>query len=196
MNARFPLSLLLSALLAACAGAPAVPLNYYVLSGGASERSAPVDATLPALVLESITLADFLEQSGLVLQQGEHQLQVSRSQLWAERLDVAVPQVLLGSLREASSDYRYFLRGSDFVPAAAYALRLHLDGFHATDAGDVIASGRYQVVDLAAGAEILNRQFNLREDLQDDGYPQVVAQLRGLLNQLARNIVSDLQGAR
>jgi uncharacterized lipoprotein YmbA len=196
MNARFSLSLLLSALLVSCASAPVVPLNYYVLSGNAAERSAPVDATLPALVLESITLADFLEQSGLVLQQGDHQLQVSRTHLWAERLDVAVPEVLLSTLQEASPEYRYFLRGSDFVPSPTYSLRLHLEAFHSTDAGDVVASGRYQVVDVAEGREILNRQFNMREDLLDDGYPQVVAQLRGLLNQLARNIVTDLQGAR
>jgi uncharacterized lipoprotein YmbA len=197
MNPCLTLSLLLSALLCACVGGAApTALNYYVLGGRDAERVAPVDAALPALVLESVTLAEYLEQSGLVLQQGDHQLQVSRSHLWAEGLDVAVPEVLLSALQDASQDYRYFLRGSDFVPQANYSLRLHLDAFHATDAGDVVASGRYQVVDVAAGREILNRQFNLREDLREDGYPQVVSQLRGLLDQLARNIVGDLQGAR
>jgi hypothetical protein len=197
MNARFALSLSLSALLCACASsAPQVPISYYVLGGRDAERSAPVDATLPAVVLESVTLADYLQQSGLVLQQGDHQLQVSRSNLWAEGLDVAVPEVLLGALREASPQYRYFLRGSEFIPASSYGLRLHLDAFQATDAGDVVASGRYQVVAVADGREILNRQFNLREPLREDGYPQVVKQLRALLDQLARNIVNDLQSAR
>jgi len=195
MRTRLALILSLTTLLGACAGsAPA--LNYYVLGGRETPRSVPVDENLPALVVESVTLAEFLEQSGLVLQQGAYQLQVSRTHLWAENLDVAVPEVLLMSLQQASPDYRYFLRGRDFVPGANYSLRLHFDAFHATDGGDVLASGRYQVVDTEANREIMNRQFNFTEDLQRDGYPQVVSQLRSLLQQLANNIVSELQTAR
>ncbi|MDR0782033.1 MAG: ABC-type transport auxiliary lipoprotein family protein [Pseudomonadales bacterium] len=199
MNARFALLLwllCLSALLCACASKAPAGLSYYVLGENTTTRAAPVDASLPALVLESVTLADYLQQSGLVLQQGEHQLQVSRSHLWAEGLELAVPEVLLGALREASPQYRYFLRGRDFVPESRYGLRLHLAAFQATDTGEVVASGRYQVVEAAAGREILNHQFNLREDLRADGYPQVVRQLRELLAQLARSIVNDLPGSR
>lgn len=195
MSLRLPSLLLLSALLGGCASnAPA--LNYYLLGGNEPARVQPVDENLPALVLERVSLAEFLEQSGLVMQQGDHRLQVSRTHLWAEGLDVAVPQVLLSSLRQASSDYRYFLRGSDFVPTANYSLRLHLDAFHATDAGDVVASGRYQVVDESAKREVLNRQFSFVDALQGDGYPQAVSQLRQLLDRLARSIVEDLETAR
>ena len=195
MSARVALALSLTALLSACSSnAPA--LNYYTLGGSETVRVASVDAALPALVLESLTLAEYLEQSGLVLQHGPHQLQVSRNHLWAENLDVAVPEVLLSSLQAASTEYRYFLRGRDFVPAANYSLRLHLDAFHATDAGDVVASGRYQVIDVEGSREIINRQFNFSEELQRDGYAQVVSQLRVLLQQLAGSIVNELQSVR
>ncbi|MDR2213900.1 MAG: ABC-type transport auxiliary lipoprotein family protein [Pseudomonadales bacterium] len=196
MNARLALALSLSALLGACINVEPVQLSYYLLNGRDGASAAPVDPSVPALVLESITLAEYLEQSGLVLQQGDNQLQVSRSHLWAEGLDVAVPEALLRSLRAAAPNYRYFLRGSDFVPAPTYALRLYLDAFHATDSSEVVAGGRYQIVDVAAGREVLNREFNLRQALRDDGYPQAVRQLRELLDQLARDIGGELQDVR
>lgn len=192
MTLRLATLACLFTLVAACASS-APPLSYYRLGAPASTGATTVDTSLPALVLERVTLADYLAQPGLVLQQGPYQLQVSRQHLWAENLDVALPQALLAALREASTDYRYFLRGNDFVPTAVgYGLRVHFDGFHATDNGEVVASGRYQLVASANDQELANRRFTLRRDLRADGYPEVVSQLDALLDELATQLVADM----
>lgn len=184
----------LFALITACASS-APPLTYYRLGAPTIMGAAIVDTRLPALVVERVTLADYLAQPGLVLQQGAYQLQVSRQHLWAESLDVALPQALLAALREASTDYRYFLRGNDFVPTAGYGLRVHFDGFHATDDGAVVASGRYQLVSSTDEKELANRRFTLHRDLRADGYPEVVSALDALLDELATQLVADMDAA-
>ncbi|HWK53087.1 MAG TPA: ABC-type transport auxiliary lipoprotein family protein [Hyphomicrobiales bacterium] len=193
MTLRLAALACLLTLLTACASS-APPLTYYRLGAPTMIGAATVDERLPALVLERVTLADYLAQPGLVLQQGTYQLQVSRQHLWAESLDVALPQALLAALRDASTNYRYFLRGNDFVPAAGYGLRVHFDGFHTTDGGEVVASGRYQLVASTDGRELANRRFALRRDLRANGYPEVVSQLDALLDELAAMLVADMDG--
>jgi len=122
-------------LLAACVSSPPAAVNYYRLSAIQTQSANTLSGDALALVIDRIALAEYLSQSGLVLAQGDHQLQVSRTHLWAEGLDRALPRALLVALEQESNAFRIYLDTMDYIPRRDYELRLQVDSFQATDAG-------------------------------------------------------------
>ena len=179
-------------LIAGCSATPATQATYYRLPDRTQAGRIQVEQTAPVLVIERLQLAGFLLQSGLVMQQGESLLQVSRQHLWAESLDVALHKALQSALQIATTDVHVYLQGPDFVATTDYTLRLQIDNFQATDAGLVLLSGRYQLVDTKAGTELVRRNFSFNRPLDEDGYPHVVSLLQSLLESLASRISEDL----
>lgn len=192
MNARAISMSGMLLLLAACTSTPAPVINYYRLGETPLQRSAELATNLPALVIDRVVLAQFLGQSGLVLAQGDHQLQVSRTHLWAEGLEYALPRALLAALERGSQEFRIYLDAMDYIPRRDYELRLQLESFHVTAAGEVVAAGRYQLVDTARMIELAARNFHFTENLEVDGYPHAVERMQVLVDRLAASISQDL----
>lgn len=182
------LSLLLT--LTACSTAVEPPLSYYRLDESATAISAPVDAR--TLVIDRVGVADFLRQTGMVLQLGSNELQISRQHRWAEGLEEALPRALQHQLQSKTQDYRVLLSGTDFIANTDTSLRIQIDSFHLLDNGEALLSGQYQLIDDDARAELKADSFRLVADLQQDGYPHAVQQLQGLLGQLASRIAEQL----
>jgi len=178
--------------IAGCSATPATQATYYRLANHAPSGRIAVDSSAPVLVIERLELAEFLLQSGLVLQQGDNLLQVSRQHLWAESLDVALPKVLQSDLQSAATAFHIYIQGKDFIASTTYNLRLQIDNFQFTDTGLALLTGQYQLVNAMAGTERLRRNFSFTRDLEQDGYPHAVAQLQTLLEMLARQIAEDL----
>lgn len=179
-------------LLAACVSSPPAAVNYYRLGASQTQSATELSIDLPALVIDRIALAEYLSQSGLVIAQGDHQLQVSRTHLWAEGLDRALPRTLLVALEEQSNEFRVYLDTMDYIPRRDYELRLQIDSFQATDAGEVVAAGRYQLIDTKLKTELAARNFFFTEALETDGYPHAVERMRTLVSRLAAAINEDL----
>lgn len=183
------LSLLL--LLTACSSSVEAPLSYYRLDD-ATPAAIRAPATAPTLVLDRVTVADFLRQTGLVLQTGSNELQISRQHRWAESLEQALPRSLQSQLQRQTQSYRVLLQGSDFISHADFALRIHIDGFHLLGNGEALLSGQYQLIDENARMELKADAFRLTADLRQDGYPHAIQQLQGLLTTLATRIHAEL----
>ena len=183
----------LAAALVGCASNPE-PKSYYRLAPPVvtGEESGPEDMR-PTFVIESVDLAEYLRQSGLVIQSGENQLVISRTHLWAESLDEAVPKAMLAQLQQKSSDYRFYLKFSDYIDRTDYRLRLHIESLQATEGGEVVAAGRYQIVSSADSANPLSANFYFRQDLNADGYGHAVEQMQVLLGQIADAILESLK---
>ena len=192
MKVRYFLIICLTVVLGGCASDPE-PRAYYLLArpvvstvtGGTGDHR-------PTLVIESIELAEYLRQSGLVLQSGENQLAISRTHLWAEGLDKSVPKVLLGQLQQKSNDFRFYLKFSDYVSQTDYRLRLHIESLQATDRGDVVCTGRYQLITSADPGNPVSANFAFKQDLNADGYAQAVEQMQTLLGEVADTILDSL----
>ena len=185
-------AIVLVAGLTGCASQP-VAVHYYALVPPVAATDAVVQrADAPTLVIERVELAEYLRQSGMVIQSGENQLQVSRNNLWAENLELALPKALVRELQRQSDDYSYYLKTMDWVARTDYRLRLRIDSLQATDQGEVVAAGRYQLIsEHGANAQVL-ADFNFRRDLEQDGYAQAVEQIRALLAQIADAILGSL----
>ena len=185
-------AIVLVAGLTGCASEP-VAVHYYALVPPVAAADKVVQrAEAPTLVIERVELAEYLRQSGMVIQSGENQLQVSRNHLWAENLELALPKALVRELQQQSDDYSYYLKTLDWVARTDYRLRLRIDSLQPTDTGEVVAAGRYQLIsEHGSNAQVLT-DFNFRRDLNQDGYPQVVEQMQAVIAQIADAILDSL----
>ena len=178
--------------LAGCAAAP-VPIEYYVLAPAVQSRDSVVErAGKPTVVIENVELAAYLRQPGLVMQTGNNQLVISKTHLWAESLELALPKALVRDLQRQSDDYSYYLKTLDWVGEADYRLRLRIDSLQATDQGEVVASGRFQLIPGSAAATPVFVDFSFRRELQQDGYAYAVEQMRVLLAEIAGAILASV----
>lgn len=192
MIARYLLAL---SVLAACAGCASTtaPVTYYLLtpSAPAAETGAQREDR-PTLVIENVELSEYLRQSGLILQSGDNRLTVSRSHLWAERLDEALPKALLRELQRQSQDYAFYLKSTDYVSRTDYRLRLQVENLQATDRGEVVTSGRFQLIPGMGAARPVSADFLFRRDLDQDGYAHAVERLQVLVGQIAQAVLNSL----
>lgn len=179
-------------LLAACASDP-VPVNYYLLAPPQEMRATVRGADLPAVVIDTVELAAYLRQGGLVMQSGDNQLLVSSTHLWAENLEQAFPRALLQQLQQQTDAYAFYLRLSDFISRTDYSLHLHIDSLQPSDAGEVVLSGRYQLVAASDDENPLDVRFFFQRDLTMDGYPHAVEQMQALVGELAASITMSLR---
>ena len=191
------LFLLLLASLAACSSPPSAPVQYYVLAPPAAGTDAIVQrANKPTVVIESVELAAYLQQTGMIIQTGDNQLQVSKNHLWAESLELAVPKALVRKLQLASDQYSYYLKTLDWVGKTDYRLRLRIDSLQATEQGEVVASGRYQLIPAANPETAVMVDFNFQRDIPQDGYPAAVAQIDKLLGEIAAAVVASVEAVQ
>ncbi len=187
-------ALLLLAGLGACSSEPVV-INYYALVPLVSATDQVVQRTdKPALVIERVDLAKYLQQSGMIIQSGGNQLLVSKKNLWAESLELALPKALVRELQSQSDDYTYYLKSVDWIPRTDFRLRLRIDSLQATDKGEVVAAGRYQLISEHDSNLHVFADFNFRRDLDQDGYEHAVEQIQVLLAQVAEAILNSVQG--
>ncbi|MCJ7815619.1 MAG: ABC-type transport auxiliary lipoprotein family protein [Xanthomonadales bacterium] len=194
MKMQLPAILLVIAGLAACASEPVV-VHYYALVPPVSASDEVVQLTdKPALVIERVELAEYLQQSGMIIQSGDNQLLVSRSNLWAESLELALPKALVRELQRQSDGYSYYLKTVDWIPRTDYRLRLRIDSLQATDQGEVVAAGRYQLISEHGSNPQVFADFNFHRDLDSDGYEQAVKQMQALLAEIAEAILTSVDG--
>lgn len=177
----------------ACASEP-LSISYYLLSTPSAEQARTQSMTeKKTLVIEDVEMAAYLRQSGIVMQTSGSQLQISKQHLWAENLELSVPKYLATAIQNQSANYQVFVRNLDFVPNAQYSLRVHIDNLQATDQGEVVSSGRYQLIDNEDSSRSIAVDFYFETDLQDDGYSHAVAKIRDLLSDIAADIISTAE---
>ncbi|SFK48381.1 hypothetical protein SAMN05216302_100797 [Nitrosomonas aestuarii] len=174
-----------------CASAP-VTINYYMLPA-ATQKHNVVTKPVPSLLIEHIELSDYLTQPGLVLQTSPNKMHISKSNLWAERLDRALPKALQNSLHQRSDQYSYHLNHPAHTRQPDLRVRLRVDSLHPTTDGLVIASGRYQLTMAKTQNKPIIKYFYFERTLDDDGYEASVKEMDILIDLIAQDILHTVQ---
>ena len=138
-------------------------------------------------------MAAYLRQSGIAMQTSGSQLQISKQHLWAENLELSVPKYLATAMQSQSTNYQVYVRNLDYVPSARFSLRVHIDNLQATDQGEVVSSGRYQLIENEDTNQSIAVDFYFERDLQEDGYSHAIAKIRELLNDIAADVISTAE---
>lgn len=113
--------------------------------------------------------------------------------MWAESLELALPKALVRELQRQSDDYSFYLKNVDWVARTDYRLRLRIDSLQATDKGEVVAAGRYQLIAEHDPESQVFADFNFQRDLNQDGHAHAVEQIQALLAQIAEAILGSVQ---
>jgi len=197
MKTRKNISLVLGALILGACASNVVQDTYYSLSPGNSEyQASTTDAQRKIrLTIAHITLPKFLQKQNLVMQSGAHTLVAARHHFWAEPLEDGIAKVLAQEIMQASSHLQVERNFGRWTSKSICSIRLEFDAFHPTEAGQILTSGRFWLQGGENESPVI-QSFSSKEDLQQDGYSQVVVQLRSSLQHVATGIVTSIEQSR
>jgi len=175
--------------LAACTStAPAI--HHYTLDSGSTEPLNAKSPEAPLVLVHAPQLADYLRQSYLVMQTGEHQLEFAQRHVWSQSLRSAIPARLARALNVRDPDRVYITNDDPRAEQATMNLRLRVRDFLPDHRAEVRLRADYWFVE-TGGETLLSRSVNLHQPLKADGYAQAVAQMEQLLLRLAESIADD-----
>lgn len=194
MNLVSRISLVLALVMcSACTTAP-VSENYYLLGSSATTLTKAVNDSTAMISVNTVTLADYLNQRRLVMQLGDHQIQKAHYHLWAEDLAEAITRELLFELESTGQAANTQFQWSNTLTKRGNSLQLsvHFTQFHPSDRSEVLVAGYYQLLDKHSNRTLTAADFSFNKPLSANGYTHAVSQLRGLLAQLSENIHASL----
>lgn len=172
-------------LLSACSSAPR-SLTYYLLHTTGDTPYAAQETT--SVVLDKITLPEYLKHRGLVYQTSDTNLHISTSHLWAEPVDEGLTKALTSAL---TSQNVSLLRPDHYASKEAIHMALHINDFVSTYEGEVILSGQY--VFTRVGGKSQTYPFVFKTPLEDDGFSSSIKAMRNTIHQLAKDISKTLK---
>lgn len=162
---------------------PATEIRYYQL---VAAIPVSIDSGVQQpLVIAPIKVASYLNGSGLVLQQSAVEFSIARQHLWADALDQQLQRQLTEYLLLALPKQPI----AGFGTAGARVLQLEIDRFYASESGQAIVSGRYNISGAVSNSTV---PFSFAVALTDDGYPAMVLALSQGWQQLLQELVTAL----
>ncbi|WP_299073584.1 ABC-type transport auxiliary lipoprotein family protein [uncultured Paraglaciecola sp.] len=183
-------------LLCSCTSAP-VNIHYYLLHTPESHPISINDASKPTAALQPLSIADYLQQSSLVMQVNQNQLHYARQDLWAETLQSSFYKALLQDLN-TYGQRNYMPYTPPYSAQTEVTISVQLDHFHVTDTSSVISSGRYTLSNPSSkdgnnrNTARSSHAFYFESELTQDGYAHAVEQLRSLVVLLSKQIEEDI----
>ena len=182
----------ISILFVSACGSKPQQVQLYILD---HQPSSSIDRSRDEkITLVELSIAEYLDQSGLVMLQNRNEINVANYHIWGESLRRAIPRALgvdLAQLCNCQFTDNSLAGGSENF---AIEIGLSIEKFYVTDRGLAEFSGHYWV---RAGEGTRQRhEFNFSTDLETDGYPHAVTKLRNLVSELASDInivTSDLR---
>lgn len=144
------------------------------------------------VVINDITLADFLNTGGIVMQVDSHQIQISNQHRWGDKLPKAILAHLMTSL-SANNNHLYFdLKNSKNTHLANKKLSLSFEQFTiANPQHETVISGYYTIE-----STLNNKQektfFDIRQPLSENGYNHAVENFKKSLDELSNLIIKEL----
>ncbi|NRA53251.1 MAG: membrane integrity-associated transporter subunit PqiC [Gammaproteobacteria bacterium] len=188
MKIKFLLISLLTLLSAGCSSVKPA-LTFYQLSPPPITQQ--VELTSATLIIEPVTLVDYLKRPNLLLERQSGQLYVTKYQLWAEPLDQAIARTLVNHLNQSQQDFRAQSHLVTRCLKRCFRLKLFVEQFYPTERGTAVFTGKYQL--FQQDKLVSQQDFNWQQDQANDGYGAAVNSLYKLTVKLASQIQQQVQ---
>ncbi len=178
------LILFVISLLVACAGTPPEHASYLLRSDkGVESRQLVFDGDA---YLGGLTLADYIDQPGLVLDKGEGKIHAAKYHQWAEPLRVSLRQFLSA---EISAQLGHDVPPYQPVNKPAQRIDINIDQLHGDDKGQAVLVAFWSI---SSAEGTSTHQFAETTALASDGYDALVTAETSLLQQLSQAIAASL----
>lgn len=171
-------------------GCESTPTNYYYLE---ALSPPPQHVAVPSarLVVEDVTLPQYLNRADIISQKDGTQLDVPDVEQWAEDLDRGVARVLEADLAHLLADQGIVVVPADFAEGDA-KLSVHVSRFEVTAAKDAVIEAQWRLVRAEDDAELLLRRASHRQEVSGEGYEAVTLALNEALHALSRDLAAAI----
>lgn len=188
LNNTFPLLLLTGALLlTACSSVNTAPeKTYYVLQSDTTTRLTQISGE-PQLSIRYVKLPSYLNQQGIARQLPNGQVNVSYTDLWAEKLSQAIPTLLAENLAVQLGEPVEIHPLPPGIRVASI-VEVSITRFIG-DQQQLHLKGNYRLV---KPKQLQNYQFDLRVPLNNHQTATLVDAYATAIKQLSANISSNL----
>ena len=177
--------------LISCSTRPVEKNHYYVLEPASVSAPLTYSAQAKKVIGIDVDTTNYLHQRGLAMQLRNHQLYFSAQHLWAEDVSQGIAQVLVNQLNRLQTSVHFVVRSALTNPMLNQTLHVQVEHFVPTQDSQVILQGQYWLSGLTQENAGTIQRFSFDADLQQDGYPHAVSQLRDLLHNLATQLNND-----
>lgn len=180
-----------------CSSAPKPETQHFVLTPNTQETSTDKSNTMQKglkklVVLNSINLAEFLDQPGIVLQTDAHQIEVAHYHRWGEPLKHNLHRYILETLTTQLPQLSLLSDNKINSDLVHQKLEITFNQFNGTADGLALLSGHWVLKQSDAKTYMLNKSFSYQMTLKNSGYPELVKQLANLLDQLCNEIAKTI----
>lgn len=159
-------------------------------------KATTVDFNATQLIVERISVVDYLKQSNIVFAQENGELISTRYQLWAEPIDKGITRSLVNEINSTQDKIRAdsHVFSTCREQGQCYRLQVQVERFYPSFDSTVRFSGKYK---LFYDQQLIEQSdFNLQKTLTDDGYSHAVEALNSLVNELGQTITSRISQQR
>ncbi len=163
--------------------------SFYVLT---PEGPSPSGGGL-GIGVGPVNLAEYLDRTNLVIQQGPNQLGVAEDHRWAGDLSASITRVMAANLgrRLNTGNTRVYPWQAD--DGLRYQVTLDIRQLHSGEDGYAVIEAGWRVYTLPERKLKISRTFVAREPLEKDGYAPMVAAQSRLLGRLAGDIAANVR---
>ena len=183
---------LLSLLLAGCTSQPVTAPEIYLLRSAATQMPQATALAPPQVGLSAVTVADYLDQPGLVLETESGTLHRARQHLWAEPLRTSLLRFMANEIGAALQAPVAVGPLAQELESGLSLISIRIDQLHGSNNGAAVLAANWEYT--APGGVIQSYRFTRQQALADDGYAALVAAEKSLLIQLAETIAAALEG--
>lgn len=184
-----PILAVLGLLVGCATTGPSVSL-YLLNQNAVAPPASVLAANAPNVALARVTVAGFLDKSGLVYQTGPNQVSIAASNLWAEPLPEQLHRAVFAELARKLKAVSLF-PGLQSAPVRSLRLSLEFTGFHGRYDGKALVAGLWSLSD-AQGEVLIRQPFAYKVALQSDGYAELVRALSIGLEATTQDIAATL----
>jgi uncharacterized lipoprotein YmbA len=180
-----------------CSSAPKPEIQHFLLTPNIQATNTDKPNSLQnglknIMVLDSINLAEFLDQSGIVLQKNAHQIEVAHYNRWGEPLKHNLHRYILETLTTQLPQLSLLSENKINSGLAHQKLEITFNQFNGTIDGLALLSGHWMLKQSDAKTYMLNNSFSYQTTLENSGYPELVKQLANLLDQLCNELAMTI----
>ena len=140
------------------------------------------------MVLDKVTLPEYLKHRGLVYQTSDTNLHISTSHLWAEPVDEGLTKALGNAL---VSHNVALVRPDYYASEESLHMSLYINDLVSTYEGEVIFSGEYVVTRTSKEASL--HPFMFKAPLNNDGFASSINAMRVTIETLAKDISNTVR---
>ncbi len=151
----------------------------------------PMGEEMPNVKIGNIRLADFLEQRGLVIEQGGNKIVITAHNRWGEPLDEGIRRYLNRSMSGATESFRMEADQSQLA-RWNYSINLEFDAFQARGFNEVYASGRWSLIQRKGDMLLHESYFEIAKPVTTSDYSGLITSFARVLDQLALNLASEI----